>query len=107
MVAGPGELKASLDLLISFTTQCTRAGANMSHGGLLETLWADRETLAPMGHPRRANYYAMYALLCDVIEGCEHAKESLSIAEEAVKTATDGKKTAEELIAVGQKRIAR
>lgn len=105
MVAGPGELKASLDLLVKFTSQCTRAGANMSHGGLLETLWRDRETLAPKEHPRRANYYATYALLCDVIEGCEHAKESLVIAEEAVKTATEGKKTAEELIEVGRKRI--
>ena len=108
MRAHADELNTTLKLIQGLTVQCLQAKVDLvSNGALQEMLWRERDTLAPPGHPRRAAYLGNYALMCDAIEGCDHARESLALAEEALKDAKEERDVASDLIAVGHVRLGK
>ncbi len=108
MRAHAAELDTTLKLIQELTVQCLRAKVDLtSHGALQDMLWNERDTLAPPGHSRRAAYFGNYALMCDAIEGCGHARESLELAEDALKDAKEDRDVAADLIAVGHVRLGK
>ncbi len=108
MIAHADELDTTLRTLQELTTQCLRAKVDLRSGSALQDmLWEERDTLAPPGHPRRAMYLGNYALMCDSIEGCGNARESLKLAEEALKDVRDERDVAEDLVAVGRGRLGK
>lgn len=97
MLATAGEVDNLPDAVTLSMNQLGRAGAPMSPGGFLGRVWASRDELAPVGHPRRATFFANFARMC-LIEGrLDLVEPAIAEARAALETTT-AKQMAEEIL---------
>lgn len=101
MTTKAAELDGTLQTLRKMGAELASAAASLPVEQILEHVWADREQLAPPGHPRRAVFFAAFAAICVKVDLHQHVQESIDLAEGSLATAQD-RSIAEGLIAAAK-----
>jgi len=87
MVANADERPTTLKTISDITADLTEGAITLPDGGLPILLWQNRDTLAPMGHERRAVFMGNLACVMAALNQREHFDDALAAARESLATA--------------------